>query len=105
MGRFRLLRWKAASIQSTFLCKPCLKRLENGGKVLDKLNYILSGVRQYFGCIETEIHAVPKALVGVDEDETHAHYSSRDSKKHFAKLPVGYVSIVFSQAKLKQMAS
>ena len=63
-----------------YVCKPCLRKLENGTKVVDGLRQILSGCRRYLGCSDVEIRAVPKARVGVDV-ETDTNISSQSESK------------------------
>ena len=74
--------------------KPCLKRLENGEKVLDELNRAISGCRRYFGCSEVEIRAVPKAQVE-GETDTYEIPSQLESKFVTKRFSVCYISMSF----------
>ena len=68
-----------------YVCKPCLRKLENGTKVIDELGQVLSRCRRYLGCSDVEIRAVPKVRVGVDvETDT---YESSQSESKFIKMP------------------
>ena len=44
-------------------CKPCLRKLENDIEVLRVINELLSLLKRYFGCEESDLQAIQTSFV------------------------------------------